>query len=94
MPEKIKEQIIKKDITSRDKLRSIAKANDEGDNNKIESLIGKTSRQQKNFSILRIMSSEGNIKVQNSGLNKLSKDAKEVVKEELLSIVSTIDSQI
>lgn len=94
LPEKIKEQIIKKDITSRDKLRIIAKAYDEGNNSKIESLIGKTSRQQKNFSILRILSSEGNIKVQNSGINKLSRDKKEAVKEELLNIVSTIDNQI
>jgi ParB family chromosome partitioning protein len=91
IPEDIQSQIIEKNISSRDKLRNILKAYEEGDNEKLISLVGLTERRYKNFSIVRILSSEGEIKVQNSGLARLSKNLKKHVKDQLQRLIQQID---
>jgi ParB family chromosome partitioning protein len=92
IPEDIKLQLIEKNISSREKLRSILKAYEKEDYERLKSLAGLIDRKYKNFSILRIMSSEGNIKVQNIKLIKLSKKARENVKEQLQKLIQQIDS--
>ena len=92
IPEEIKIISVEKNISSRDKLRSILKAYEENDIKKMKSLVGLTSRQHKNFSVLRVLSSEGTIKIQDSGLAKLSNESRKIVKEQLQKLIHQIDS--
>ena len=50
-------------------------------------ISGLTTKQQKSFSVIRILSSEGEIKVQNSGVLKLSKEGKKQVRVELEKLI-------
>lgn len=91
MPEDIKNQAIKSNISSRQKLRSLLKAHENKDIKKMQSLVGLAGRQYRNFSVLRILFSEGEIKVQDSGLSRLSSEAKEIVKSKLQYLIQQID---
>lgn len=92
IPENIKLHVIEKNILSRDKLRNILKAYEDNDFKKMESLVGLIGHQHKNFSVLRILSSEGEIKVQDSGVARLSIETRKVVKSQLQRIIQQIDS--
>ncbi|AVP87931.1 Putative chromosome segregation DNA-binding protein [Candidatus Phycorickettsia trachydisci] len=92
IPEDIKLHLIEKNISSREKLRDISKAYEKGDIEKINSLVGVPNRKHKNFSILRIMSSEGEIKIQNVGLKNLSIEARKKVKNQLQKLIQQIDN--
>lgn len=91
LPEDIKFRVIENGLISREKLRIIIKAHENNDVEKIRNLLGFNTREQKNFSILRISLSEGVIKIQKSGLSKLSRDAKKDVKAKLLALIKEID---
>ncbi len=92
IPENIKLCAIENNIYSRDKLRGLLKAYENNDLKKMESLVGLIGRQYKNFSVLRIMSSEGKIKIQDSGLSRLSIEDRKVVKEQLQKLIKQIES--
>lgn len=92
LPEYIKNQIIEKGITAREKLRNIVKAYAAEDKDKLHNLVGLSEREQKNFSIIRILSSEGQLKVQKVGMKKLSPEGIQQVKSELLGIIQEIES--
>ena len=94
IPEEIRAQVIEKKINSREKLRSLLKASENNDLKKMRSIVGLSARQQNNYSIVRIISVEGQIKVQDSGINKLSNEGKIAVKNELQKIISQIEKKV
>ncbi len=87
LPEEIKQKVLDNNINSREKLRSLIKAYDNNDVTKMRLISGLTTKQQKNFSVIRILSSEGEINVQNSGVLKLSKEGKKQVRVELEKLI-------
>ena len=91
LPEDIKEYAVKKNIISRDKLRNLIKANESNNIEKMRSLIGLVLSVNKNFSILRILSSEGKIRIQDSGLTKLTIKEKKMVRDHLRRLANEID---
>ena len=92
IPENIKICAIKNNISSRDKLRKLLKAYEDNDLKKMESLVGLTGRQYKNFSVIRILSSEGKIKIQDSGIARLSIEDRKVVRDRLKKLAEKIES--
>jgi ParB family chromosome partitioning protein len=92
LPEDIKEYAIRKNIISRDKLRNLVNANENNDIEKMRSLIGISSSAHRNFSILRILFSEGEIKIQDSGIIKLPKKEKKILRDHLIRIANKIES--
>lgn len=64
--------ILENGIISRDKLREVVKANEAGDLEKVEHLIGIKKSKQSNFSVLRVVSKNGSMYFQKNGIQKLS----------------------
>ena len=91
LPEDIKHEAIKNQLDSRDKLRSLLKANAQDDLKTMRRIVGIEKKVQKNFSILRILSSEGKIQIQDTGIIKLSKVDRKVLKEHLVKILDKIE---
>jgi len=91
VPEEIRARVIEKNIISRDELRSLVKACEGQDVKKMRSSVGLIDRCKKNFSVVRITLSDGAIKVQNSGLSKLSKEDKQEVKRCLNRLIKQVD---
>ena len=92
IPEDIKTYAIQNNIISRDKLRKLLKANDNNNVEKMRSIVGLSTCRNKSFSVLRILSSEGEIKIQDSGLAKIPVETKKIVKNHLKRLIAQIDS--
>jgi ParB family chromosome partitioning protein len=92
IPEDIKTYAIQKNIISRDKLRSLLKANKSNNIEEMRSLVGLGVYKNRSFSVLRISSLEGEIKIQDLGITKLTPKTKEIVKKHLKKIITQIDS--
>jgi ParB family chromosome partitioning protein len=92
LPEEIRLQLIEKNISSREALRDILKNSEQGNYKKLQSLTGLIDNKYKKISILRIVSSEGKIKIQNFNLTKLSRETREIVKEQLQKLIYQIDN--
>jgi len=86
----IKNHIIQNKILSREKLREVLKANDKGDIDRVKKIIGMTSASKINFSILRITSSNGQMKFQERGIQKLSVTERQELKLYLTKIIKKI----
>lgn len=86
----IKNHIIQNKILSRDKLREVLKAHDNGDIDRIKKIIGMASTPKINFSVLRITYSNGQMKFQERGIQKLSADEKQELKLYLTKIIKTV----
>ena len=91
LPQEIIDKLISNNIVSRDKLRNLVKANNNHDIDKMRIIVGLDKIQHKNFSIIRVFSSEGTIKVQNTGISKLSKANKKILKHTLSKIIEEIE---
>ena len=72
LPLHIQNFILENGIISRDKLREVVKANEAGDLEKVEHLIGIKKSKQSNFSVLRVISKNGSMYFQKNGIQKLS----------------------
>jgi ParB family chromosome partitioning protein len=86
----IKNYIIDNKIYARDKLRSVVKACSSGNLEKAKKILGITSVNKVNFSILRITSSDGSMTFQEKGIQKLSPQEKTVLKNYLTKIINDI----
>lgn len=82
--------IIENKVLSRDKLRGAVKAHENKDIELVKKIIGMNVRQRLNFSILRIITSQGQMKVQEKGIQKLSNLEKEKLKICLTKIIEKI----
>ncbi len=91
LPENIQFAAINAGISSRDKLRGIIKAYEEGDLDRVETMVGLKKRLQKNFSVLRVLCSQGKISLQRAGIAKLSAENKAELKISLLNLINDID---
>lgn len=89
--EDIQSHIINNNISSRDKLREIVSAYEANDMNKIKSLLGLAKKAQESFSILRIISTKGEMKFQEAGVYKLSKNDRRKLKEYLYNLANKIE---
>lgn len=82
--------ILQNKIFSRDKLRSIVKAHEINDHEKVKEILGITSIKNSNYSILRIISKQGSIQIQEKGLKKLSFNEKKELKEYLIKLIQNL----
>jgi ParB family transcriptional regulator, chromosome partitioning protein len=82
--------IIEQGIVSRDKLREVVKANEEGAIQKIEHIIGIKKTKQSNFSVLRVISKDGLMRFQKKGIQKLSITEKIELKKYLTNVIGEI----
>lgn len=92
IPDDVKNFIIDKNIVSRDVLRKVLKANSDNDKEKMKRVVGLDTHKQNRFSVLRVMFSDGEIKVQDSGIKKLTDENKKEVIENLKNVVDKINS--
>lgn len=91
LPEEVRSSAIKQNIT-RDKLRALVKFHESQGNQKVFSAKTLDSTLQDSFSIARINLSRGEIKVQDSGISKLSKQSLQEVKKYLQHLIHKIDN--
>lgn len=82
--------IIKNNINSRDKLRAALAAYKLGNIKKVHKILGIETEGSRNYSIIRISCSEGEIKVQDRGIKKLSTKQQEQLKSHLISIINKL----
>lgn len=87
IPNYIQNFIIEQGIVSRDKLREVVKANEEGDIQKVEHIIGMKKTSMSNFSVLRVTSKNGSLFCQKQGIKKLSQDEKAELKKYLAEVL-------
>ncbi|NRB11434.1 MAG: ParB/RepB/Spo0J family partition protein [Rickettsiaceae bacterium] len=90
IPLEVKEIVLKNNITSRDKLRDLVLACNKEDDAKTNQILGIAKKQKENFSIIRVMFNDGQMKVQDRGIKKLSKYDKQVLKSKLKRILESI----
>ena len=88
----IKNYIINNKVYARDKLRSVVKACNSGHLEKAKRILGITPVNKVNFSVLRITSSNGDMKFQEKGIQKLSLQEKAILKNYLTKIINEIQA--
>lgn len=88
----IKNYIINNKVYARDKLRSVVKACNSGHLEKAKRILGITPVSKVNFSVLRITSSNGDMKFQEKGIQKLSLQEKAILKNYLTKIINEIQA--
>ncbi len=86
----VQKYIIENKIVSREKLRQIVKASVEGNKTKIKKILGLDKIEKKDFSILRIICSQGKIKLQQKGIDQLSKEQKSELRTQLSNLIKNI----
>ena len=88
--EEAQQYIIKNNINSRDKLRAALAAYKLGNIKKMNKILGLETEGNRNYSIIRISCSEGEIKVQDRGIKKLSTKQQEQLKGHLVAIINKL----
>ncbi|WP_236870192.1 ParB/RepB/Spo0J family partition protein [Candidatus Bandiella numerosa] len=90
IPEEIRYVLIKKRIKSRDKLRKILLEKD--DVQKIKQILGlvEVKKETKSFSVMRINILNDKFKFQLNGIEKLKIEQKEILKKQLLIVISKL----
>lgn len=91
VPKEVQTYIISHRISARDKLRDIVNAYEVNDINKMNTLLGLAKKEKENFSILRITSNKGEIKFQEAGIYKLSKEERGKLKNYLHHLADKIE---
>lgn len=90
LPLEVQKFAISNKIASRDKLRAAVKANEKEDIELVKKVIGMNIREKVNFSVLRIISSHGQLSFQEKGIQKLSVSDKLKLKAYLSKIIENI----
>lgn len=82
--------IIENKVTSRDKLRSVLKAHNNNDKERIKEILGINFPTKSNFSILRVTSLKGDMKFQERGIQHLSPIQRSELKQYLTKLMERI----